>query len=489
MRGRSAAAPVLALSLWGCSGELDEPTADVPPYAAVPISEEHCGNGLADPGELCDADTVSCASLGALYEGGSAVCRPDCRGYDVGSCRRTPTTLAETVKPRDRDGRFSQARCNAGESFAFQLRPSPTGSARWVIHLQGGGWCDDVSVQCRWRAECALDSGHALFHGVSMKDRALSPLAGRGVLSGDLRVNPGLADANHVFAFYCSSDFWSGTRSEPVDTSASRELWGRWHFAGRHHVAALIATLQQRYGLDDDDDRTFVVLTGTSAGGVGVVANAEYVAARVPRSAAAGRLRLIVDAGTYPGTLPGHDTLGWDEPRCGQTDPKLPDEEVFSRAMDLWGGAPGEECVRRNPDQPGRCYLTDVAQEIWNDRGWPSLVQQAARDPGYAAAYVGRILEDASDPPYAFFAERLRTRLARAPWAFLGGGPFISGRGMYHSLVDHDWGLAHCGRSHGRCTTPRYGELIERFLGAPPGAPGERVVFDDESTLPTGAGE
>jgi hypothetical protein len=44
-----------------------------------------CGDGVRDPGEVCDRQYVSCASLGA-GDSGTAWCRADCSGYDRGTC-------------------------------------------------------------------------------------------------------------------------------------------------------------------------------------------------------------------------------------------------------------------------------------------------------------------------------------------------------------------------------------------------------------------
>ncbi|HPM47307.1 MAG TPA: hypothetical protein PL056_09575, partial [bacterium] len=45
-----------------------------------------CGNGVIEPGEVCDGDTLSCTDLDASYYGGTAYCNSLCSGYNEDSC-------------------------------------------------------------------------------------------------------------------------------------------------------------------------------------------------------------------------------------------------------------------------------------------------------------------------------------------------------------------------------------------------------------------
>ncbi len=47
-----------------------------------------CGDGILEGGEACDKSTLSCTDsrFGGLYTGGTAVCLPNCSGYDVSEC-------------------------------------------------------------------------------------------------------------------------------------------------------------------------------------------------------------------------------------------------------------------------------------------------------------------------------------------------------------------------------------------------------------------
>lgn len=456
-----------------------------------------CGDGTAAPTELCDGDTRSCTSLSALYAGGEARCRNDCSGYDVSTCQRDPERLTkvETVRPAARSLRHTNARCNAGEAFTFQVRLASPPSKDWVVHLEGGGACDDVAVLCGVRAGCLLQHSDPLFHGPTFGDRQVLdrfPEFVGGVLSRDSAINP-LASANHVYAFYCSSDNWSGTRTSAIRTTdVDPAGFGPWYFAGHHNVTALFESLSEAYGLDDSDPEMRVLFTGTSAGGVGIVANTEHVASMLPRTAAGGRYRVVVDAGTYLGRSSADGpTLGWDLPECGQVDPQLEDEQVLTLAMKgIWAGAPGEECVKANPDAPGRCYMSNHAKDIWRKQKIPFLVQQGQLDLSWMAIYTGEAPRAAT--PFGrlqqkYFAERLVAQLEGMPWVFAGGERRIFGLGNYHTLVSYDLGLLYCDpvSSFATCDGRTFGDLLRRFWAASPGDPGERMVAVPKIDLET----
>jgi hypothetical protein len=45
-----------------------------------------CGNGIVEPGEICDSDTLNCSELDVDYIDGTATCNSTCSGYNEGNC-------------------------------------------------------------------------------------------------------------------------------------------------------------------------------------------------------------------------------------------------------------------------------------------------------------------------------------------------------------------------------------------------------------------
>lgn len=68
-----------------CGNLIEAQIADLGPACNGPVAA--CGNGLVEPGELCDGGDLggnSCVSLG--FDGGQLGCSADCSGYDTSAC-------------------------------------------------------------------------------------------------------------------------------------------------------------------------------------------------------------------------------------------------------------------------------------------------------------------------------------------------------------------------------------------------------------------
>ncbi|HNT28539.1 MAG TPA: hypothetical protein PKH10_10220, partial [bacterium] len=47
----------------------------------------YCGNGIVEPGEVCDGNSVYCEDLDPNeWNSGTAYCNSTCTGYDTGDC-------------------------------------------------------------------------------------------------------------------------------------------------------------------------------------------------------------------------------------------------------------------------------------------------------------------------------------------------------------------------------------------------------------------
>jgi hypothetical protein len=187
---------------------------------------------------------------------------------------------------------FPGARCNDGTPATFYFRPGTTvaGKERWVIQLQGGGGCrtPDSCAQ-RW---CSVDTNF----GMTQMTSTLAPADGiraDGILERSVGFPNPMATWNQVFVRYCSSDTWSGS-SGPVAVDSHDPITGapvtfRIEFNGRSILDAVVKMLRRdgtgpltyTFGgsvqLPDLDTAKTVVLAGASAGGGGVINNADYL--------------------------------------------------------------------------------------------------------------------------------------------------------------------------------------------------------------------
>lgn len=91
---------------------------------------------------------------------------------------------------------------------------------------------------------------------------------------------------NHVGVPYCSQDLHSGQR-----TTTSDETWGLY-FSGHLILEAILDDLDKKYDLNSASE---IILTGASAGGIGVWMNVDYIAKRYPRT----RVTAATIAGFY----------------------------------------------------------------------------------------------------------------------------------------------------------------------------------------------
>ena len=365
---------------------------------------------VADAAPACEP--VECTTLGGTWSGGMASCRDG--GRDVSACTRVDTTSWENVEPAARG--FADARCNDGTPFDFVVRLAATPSKRWVIHLEGGGFCDDTANSC---AERPLD----LQTTSPLTDRQLAAANFGGVLSRNA-INP-LADANHVRATYCTSDFYAGSTTERRPTLG--DPVNGWYFSGHANVAAMFAVLERDYGLDDTDPASAVLFSGSSAGAFGVHFNAAQVTSALAGIASRGQLRLFVDAGWL---------TAWADPDPAPPayyfgDATVPDVEVWQRARDVWGATFDPACEAANAE-PWRCGLGDVWYPYVAARG-PLLVQQSTADAVFTDAHA--IDTTAPNPTLAAWRTQVKATLGAPTWLF-------SGDASYHVLSTSDQGLS-----------------------------------------------
>jgi len=170
----------------------------------------------------------------------------------------------------EQEAASSGARCLDGSPAGYYLYKT-TNSAnhnKWAIFLEGGGWCFPNS---QWPNVDSCNSRA----GTSLGSSKFQP-ATRNI--GFVR------DYNYVFIFYCSGDFHTGTRTEAS---------GGFYYGGHNIVKYAIQKLKTSDTLGSAE---LVILTGESAGGIGTLANFDYVHQQFPNAV----VKAWSNAGWFP---------------------------------------------------------------------------------------------------------------------------------------------------------------------------------------------
>ena len=164
--------------------------------------------------------------------------------------------------------------CLDGSAAGYFIDRTP--SKRWIIHLEGGGWCYSEG-DCYNRSFIDL--------GSSKNWQTKFELA--GFLNNDPDVNPNFANYSVVFVPYCDGASFSGNRDEPVVVNG-RKIY----FRGHRILTALVDALIENEGLKEAEA---IILTGCSAGGLATFLHLDYVRSRFPYSEVHG----LADAGYF----------------------------------------------------------------------------------------------------------------------------------------------------------------------------------------------
>jgi hypothetical protein len=197
-------------------------------------------------------------------------------------------------------------KCMDGTQAGFYFREGS--SSLFVINMNGGGGCS-TKRECDGRRDTFLGSSDYWKSALEWKDIK------NGLLSTSCDTNPGFCEATAVDIPYCTQDVHTGTH-----THASEATWN-YFFDGFHNLVAIIDMLIADYGLGD---ATQVLLTGTSAGGIGALWNVDYVASRLPSA-----------------TVKAAPIAGWYLPGPHQTDPS--EMIIFSDYQHFKAGAHGND--------------------------------------------------------------------------------------------------------------------------------------------------
>lgn len=139
-------------------------------------------------------------------------------------------------------------------------------------------------------------------------------IVGNDILSNDSTENPLFHNYSHVLVPYCSSDAWLANRSNPdkmsiAEFSEERDA-DNFVYKGRVIFQAVFEELLQDYNLSNASE---LVLVGSSAGGIGVLNNLDWVEDRL-RNASAWNVRImtIIDSSWFI-PFSGYHAVNWSE--------------------------------------------------------------------------------------------------------------------------------------------------------------------------------
>ncbi|XP_078438176.1 pectin acetylesterase 8-like isoform X4 [Wolffia australiana] len=164
--------------------------------------------------------------------------------------------------------------CLDGSPPAYHAAPGfGAGTNSWLVHIEGGGWCHNIS-NCEARRAGRLGSS-----------RAMGSIPFSGILSDRIELNPEFYNWNKVKIAYCDGSSLTGD-VESVDPVS------KLHFRGARIFAAVMEDLHQR-GMKHAEN---ALLSGCSAGGLAAILHCDRFRELLPSAA---RVKCLSDGGFF----------------------------------------------------------------------------------------------------------------------------------------------------------------------------------------------
>eukprot|EP00052_Salpingoeca_macrocollata_P022792 m.199059 g.199059 ORF g.199059 m.199059 type:complete len:390 (-) comp21892_c0_seq5:88-1257(-) len=172
--------------------------------------------------------------------------------------------------------------CLDGTPGAYYIhRGSGSGANKWILFLQGGGWCESEQ-DCYSRSSSAL--GSSASYGPTFTP---SYEGGDGLLGTDPTTNPDFYNWNLVYAMYCDGASFAGDQAEPIIVNGKKIYFRGWRV-----LNAILTDLMSK-GMASAER---AILGGCSAGGLAAYQHCDYFASLLPNA----HVRCIADAGYFP---------------------------------------------------------------------------------------------------------------------------------------------------------------------------------------------
>ncbi|KAL2901886.1 Pectin acetylesterase 8 [Bienertia sinuspersici] len=165
--------------------------------------------------------------------------------------------------------------CLDGSPPAYHLhRGHGSGINNWLVHIEGGGWCNNVTA-CLARKRTHLGSSWKMDN----------KLAFSGILSDNSKFNPDFYNWNRVKIRYCDGSSFTGN-VEAVNPAT------KLHFRGARIWHAVMEDLLLK-GMKNAKN---AILSGCSAGGLTSILHCDSFRARLPVDS---RVKCLSDAGYF----------------------------------------------------------------------------------------------------------------------------------------------------------------------------------------------
>ncbi|XP_065888035.1 uncharacterized protein [Dysidea avara] len=176
-----------------------------------------------------------------------------------------------------RNAQDTGAVCLDGSPPGYYYRKGSTDPNKWIIHMEGGGYCNDEK-------DCVKRSFTDL--GSSKKWSSTKELS--GFLSDDCTENPHFCGWSVAFIPYCDGGIYSGNVLHPVKVDIIYTIY----FRGIRILDTVIGALLTA-GVNNAEH---VILTGCSAGGLSTYLHVDRIRGLLPNNIP---MHALADAGYF----------------------------------------------------------------------------------------------------------------------------------------------------------------------------------------------
>lgn len=264
-----------------------------------------------------------------------------------------------TFLPHDLTNPESPA-CLDGSPYGFYFAPSTTGSKKWTISINGGGWCyDEINCYCRSKTSLGTSVGMAKESSCS----CMNPNED-GTMDND---------CNCLHLPYSDGASFSGFRDAawpvPEDPATGVPANATVYFRGIKNFDGVLDFAMSK-GMASADE---LVITGGSAGGLSTFLHADRAAQRVPNAKvrAAPVVGYFLDADNFKhtnGNESGHggpNTLEWSTPGTGANYTTWM-KYIYTMQNLTFGGDGGltHACQEKYPESPHLCFMSPHMSEV-----------------------------------------------------------------------------------------------------------------------------